>query len=116
MAKLKLGMIEDDKPVKLAVELPAAVHRDLVAYGEVHARETGQGVVDPSRLVGPMLARFMATDRTFAKLRRESHFKEGGVIPPRRAETQQTGRPPGLPAPAATPAAPEPTPPGHQSP
>jgi hypothetical protein len=31
MAKLKLGAIEDDKPVKLAIELPAALHRDLVA-------------------------------------------------------------------------------------
>ena len=32
MAKLKLGAIADDKPVKLTVELPAAVHRDLLAY------------------------------------------------------------------------------------
>jgi hypothetical protein len=31
MAKLKLGAIADDKPVKLTVELPAAVHRDLLA-------------------------------------------------------------------------------------
>lgn len=34
MAKLKLGAITDDKPVKLTVELPAAVHRDLLAYGD----------------------------------------------------------------------------------
>ena len=32
MAKLKLGAIADDKPVKLTVELPAGVHRDLLAY------------------------------------------------------------------------------------
>ncbi len=32
MGKLKLGPLEDDKPVKLAVELPAALHRDLLAY------------------------------------------------------------------------------------
>ena len=42
MAKLKLGAIADDKPVKLTVELPAAVHRDLVAYAEVLGRETGR--------------------------------------------------------------------------
>ena len=30
MAKLKLGAIADDKPVKLTIELPAAVHRDLL--------------------------------------------------------------------------------------
>jgi hypothetical protein len=70
LAKLKLGAIADDKPVKLTVELSAAVHRDLVSYGQVLARETGQGVVDPAKLIVPMLARFMAADRAFAKLRR----------------------------------------------
>jgi hypothetical protein len=33
LAKLKLGAIADDKPVKLTVELAATLHRDLVAYG-----------------------------------------------------------------------------------
>ena len=70
MAKLKLGAIDDDKPVKLSVELPAAIHRDLVAYGQVLARETGQGTPEPAKLIAPMIARFMATDRAFAKLRR----------------------------------------------
>jgi len=72
MAKLKLGVIADDRPVKLAVELPASIHRDLVAYGQVLARETGQGAVEPAKLIAPMLQRFMATDRAFAKLRRGS--------------------------------------------
>ena len=31
MAKLKLGTILDDKPVRLTIELPPAIHRDLVA-------------------------------------------------------------------------------------
>ena len=70
MAKLKLGTIPDEKPVKLTIELPAAIHRDLVAYGNALGRETGQGGVDPAKLIGPMLVRFMATDRAFAKLRR----------------------------------------------
>lgn len=34
MAKLKLGPIADDKPVKVVVELPAALHRDLTAYAD----------------------------------------------------------------------------------
>jgi len=70
MAKLKLGAIEDDKPVKLTVELPAALHRDLITYGQLLGRETGQGAMLPAKLIGPMLVRFMATDRAFAKLRR----------------------------------------------
>ena len=76
MAKLKLGAIADDRPVKLTVELPAALHRDLVAYCEALARETGQRAVEPAKLVGPMLARFMATDRAFAKLRRVASTSE----------------------------------------
>ncbi|RMB01996.1 DUF2274 domain-containing protein [Eilatimonas milleporae] len=70
MTKLKLGPIPDDKPVKVALELPAGVHRDLVAYAEALARETGQ-THEPAKLIAPMLARFMATDRGFAKLRKE---------------------------------------------
>jgi hypothetical protein len=70
MPKLKLGTILDDKPVRLTIELPAALHRDLVAYAEALGRETGQAGVEPAKLIGPMLARFMATDRVFAKLRR----------------------------------------------
>lgn len=70
MAKLKLGAIVNDKPIKVTVELPASLHRDLVAYVEVHGRETGQPVSDPARLIAPMIERFIATDRGFAKARR----------------------------------------------
>lgn len=70
MTKLKLGTIPDDKPVKLNIELPADVYRDLVAYADVLARETGQKN-EPAKLVAPMLARFMTTDRGFAKARKE---------------------------------------------
>lgn len=70
MAKLKLGPLIEDKPVKMTVELPAPLHRDLVAYAEALARETGQGVADPVKLIVPMLERFIATDRGFAKARK----------------------------------------------
>ena len=75
MAKLKLPPIEDDKPVRLTVDLPASVHRDLVAYGEALGRETGTEPVSVAKLVGPMLTRFMATDRAFAKARRPASGK-----------------------------------------
>ena len=71
MTKLKLGPITDDKPVKLTLELPANVHRDLVAYADVLARETGQAL-EPAKLVVPMIMRFMASDREFARARRRA--------------------------------------------
>ena len=76
MTKLKLGSIEDDKPVKLTIELPAAVHRNLVAYAEAIGREGGQAAPDPARLIAPMIERFMATDRAFAKSRRSLNIRK----------------------------------------
>ena len=70
MARLKLSGIEDDRPVKLAIELPAALHRDLVAYGEAIALQEGGKPVEPVKLVAPMLQRFIASDRGFAGVRR----------------------------------------------
>ncbi|WP_048649006.1 DUF2274 domain-containing protein [Nitratireductor soli] len=70
MPKLKLGPLIDEKPVKITVELPASLHRDLVAYGDAMGREHGQGAIEPYKLVVPMLERFIATDRGFTKLRR----------------------------------------------
>ena len=72
MTKLKLNIIPDDKPVRVTVELPASLHRDLAAYAEVLARETGRPAADPLKLLVPMLERFIATDRGFAKARRTS--------------------------------------------
>jgi len=71
MTKLKLGPLADDRPVKLTVDLPAAVHRDLVAYAAALATETGQQPIAPEKLVVPMLARFMDTDRGFRRHRRQ---------------------------------------------
>ena len=69
MAKLKINAIDNDKPVSLTVKLPASVHRDLVIYMEILKRD-GKQLSDPSALIAPMLARFMATDRVFAKARK----------------------------------------------
>ena len=70
MAKLKLGLITDEKSVKVTVELPAPLHRDLAAYAVALGREQGQEISDPLKLIVPMLERFIATDRGFSKARR----------------------------------------------
>lgn len=68
--RLKLGALPDEAPVRLTLTVPAAVHRDLVAYAELHARETGQAC-EPVRLIPHMLARFMASDRGFTRGRQQ---------------------------------------------
>ncbi len=70
MAKLKLGPVEDDRPVKLTIELAAVVHRDLLAYARAHAADTGLAQpLAPERLVPPIIERFMAGDRGFVRRR-----------------------------------------------
>jgi hypothetical protein len=68
MAKLKLGPIEDDKPVKMTIELPALIHRDLTAYARAHAVDMGLSQpLAVEKLISPMLERFMASDRGFRR-------------------------------------------------
>lgn len=78
MTKLKLGPIADDKPVKVSHELPATVFQDLKLYARLLA-DDGQPSADPLKLIAPMLARFMATDRAFAKARRSLQSSKTGV-------------------------------------
>jgi hypothetical protein len=40
-----------------------------LGYADVLGRETGQ-TIEPAKLIAPMLARFMSTDRAFARSRR----------------------------------------------
>jgi len=77
MAKLKLGPIAEDKPVKVTLELPASLHRDLVAYAAILGREAEHGATDPVRLIVPMLERFVASDRGFVKARRDTQRVSG---------------------------------------
>ncbi|ERI13741.1 hypothetical protein O206_23390 [Ochrobactrum sp. EGD-AQ16] len=62
MTELKLSAIPDDKPVKITVELPAEVFRDLQTYAAILAKASGK--VKPSnsaKLIVPMLVGFMAS-------------------------------------------------------
>jgi len=71
MTKLRLSAIPDDRPVKITVELPAPVFRDLQAYAAILGKTSGEATPpDPSKLVAPMLQRFMATDKGFSKAKR----------------------------------------------
>jgi hypothetical protein len=69
MTKLKLSSVENEKPVKVTVTLSAALHRNLVAYAEILASDSGKSI-EPEKLIAPMLERFIASDRAFKKARR----------------------------------------------
>jgi hypothetical protein len=70
MAKLRLGPVLDDKPIKRTVNLSAALDSDLAAYAEAYASEFGERL-PVEKLIPPMLERFIRADRGFSKVRRE---------------------------------------------
>ena len=70
MTSLRLRPIADEKPVKLSIDVPPDVYRDLTLYAEAHAAAAGQASPGPAKLVVPMLAQFMAADRGFATIKR----------------------------------------------
>ncbi|OZB40513.1 MAG: hypothetical protein B7X48_04620 [Acidiphilium sp. 34-60-192] len=43
-----------------------------MAYGEILGREGGKPAIQPAKLVGPMLAQFMTSDRAFNQARRRT--------------------------------------------
>ena len=72
MTKLKIESVLDEKQVKITLELPADLDRNLRAYTELIKVESGRSVSNPARLIAPMLKRFMATDLAFRRFRRLS--------------------------------------------
>ena len=71
MTRLKLADLTDEKPVRLTVELSARLHRELLAYAAALNCGDANGAPSPERLIPPMIERFIATDRSFTKIRRK---------------------------------------------
>lgn len=70
MTRLKLEDLADEKPVRLTVEVSARLHRELLANAAVLNGGDAKGAPTPERLIPPMIERFIATDRSYAKSRR----------------------------------------------
>lgn len=68
--KLSLGPLPRSESVKLTITLSVELKAELDAYAEVHSRL--HGVVDATALIPHMLSAFVARDRGFKVLRRDS--------------------------------------------
>jgi len=72
VTRLKLEDLTDEKPVRLTVEMSARLHRELLAYATALNGGDAKGAPTPERLIPPMIERFIATDRSYTKLRRSA--------------------------------------------
>jgi len=64
MANLRLSPLEDDTPVKVSLEVPGPVYRNLAAYAEQMGLQAGKAA-EPAKLIVPMIELFMKSDRAF---------------------------------------------------
>jgi hypothetical protein len=68
MTTLRLGPLGEDKPVKLTIELPGALHCQLSDYAALHAAQHRLDRPLPlERLVVAMTEHFIASDRGFPR-------------------------------------------------
>ena len=69
MTTLRITEIPDDRPVRVTVQLPADLHRDLLAYAAMVC-DNGRPA-DPIKLLPHMIRAFIGSDRVFQKARRD---------------------------------------------
>lgn len=70
MTRLTLADLEDEKPVRLNIEISARLHRTLLQYAIAVNAGDKEKPPAPERLIPPMIARFISTDRSFIKSNR----------------------------------------------
>ena len=71
MTRLKLSDLSDEKPARLTLDVPARLHRELIAYATALNGGDAKGAPAPERLIPPMIERFIATDRDYLRSKRQ---------------------------------------------
>ncbi len=72
MTRLKLSDLASEKPVRVTLEIPAQLHRELGEYAKAVNGGNPEGAPPIELVMTAMLDRFVATDREFAKSRRSA--------------------------------------------
>jgi hypothetical protein len=70
MTRLKLSDLASEKPVRVTIEIPAQLHRELGEYAKAVNGGNPEGAPTIELVMAAMLGRFIATDREFARYRR----------------------------------------------
>lgn len=79
MPGLKLGPIPDDRPIRMTIAVSPELLRSLTEYAEAASAEAGRKI-DPAKLVPLIVARFIASDRSFARLRERRNGPNDGTF------------------------------------
>jgi len=75
MTRISLADIADEKPVRLTIEIPARLHRELLAYCAALGAGENAALPPPERVVPAMIEKFIATDRSYARQRKAARIR-----------------------------------------
>jgi hypothetical protein len=71
-SRIAIPKVRDDRPaIEYRVKLDAILHDELLLYRQLYVQTYGQEI-EVKDLLEPILRRFMATDRTFRKFRKQN--------------------------------------------
>lgn len=70
MTRLKLSDLASEKPVRVTLDIPAQLHRELGEYARAINGGNPEGAPTIELVMTAMLGRFIATDREYARYRR----------------------------------------------
>jgi len=71
MSKYRISLPVEEKPVKLRIELPTALYKDIQLYAELLSAESRSNPIEPEKLIVPMLQNFISSDKSFNKARKQ---------------------------------------------
>jgi len=71
MSKLRISLPVEEKPIKLCLELPIALYKDIQLYAELLFAESESNPVEPEKLIAPMLQNFINSDESFNQARKQ---------------------------------------------
>ena len=75
MTRISLADIADEKPVRLTIEIPARLHRELMSYCAALGAGQNGALPPPERVVPAMVEKFIATDRSYARQRKGAKIR-----------------------------------------
>jgi hypothetical protein len=76
MTAIKLARLPDRAPVKITISVSPELHRSLNEYARAYEAAYGEAA-SAIELIPAMLEAFLASDRGFARSRRESKAQAG---------------------------------------
>lgn len=87
MAKLRLGSLPDDRPVRITITMSAELQGHLQAYADAWAAETGR-TIELAKIIPAIVEQFIRSDRVFARKKRGT--PEPALLPQHGSSDKRT--------------------------